>query len=89
MEELVSLSVRVTPRSSRDEVVGWRDDLLLVRLRAAPVEGQANEALRRLVAKKLGVAVSDVGIAGGATSRTKRLRIRGLETEAVRARLGR
>jgi len=86
--EFVSLSVRVTPRSSRDEVVGWREDVLLVRLRAAPVDGQANEALRRLLSKLLAVVQSDVEIMSGAASRTKRVKIRGLSEVEARERLG-
>jgi uncharacterized protein (TIGR00251 family) len=79
--------VRVTPRAGRDEIAGWRDEELLVRLRAPPVEGQANQALRRLLASRLGVAPSDIELLGGATGRTKRLRVKGLSDAEVRARL--
>jgi uncharacterized protein len=81
------LLVRVTPRSSRDEIAGWQDGLLRVRLRAPPVEGQANESLRRLLAQRLGLPVSSIELVGPSTSRTKRLRISGLTEEDVRARL--
>jgi uncharacterized protein (TIGR00251 family) len=80
------LSLRVTPRSSRD-TIEWRDGELRIRLRAAPVEGQANEALLRLLAKRLGIPQADVEIVGGATSRTKRVRVHGLDEAAVRERL--
>jgi hypothetical protein len=82
------IRVRVTPRSGRDEVVGWQGDELRVRVRAAPVEGQANEALCRLIAKHVGVPSSAVEVVGGATSRTKTLRIEGLSEDEVRVRLG-
>ena len=88
MADDVHLNVRVTPRSGRDEVAGWQDEELRVRLRAAPVEGQANEALRRLLSRTLGVALSDVEIVNGATARRKRLRIAGLTGAEVRERLG-
>lgn len=80
--------VRVTPRAGRDEVVGWRGEELRVRLRAPPVEGQANEALRRLLASKLDIAPSSIELITGATGRTKRLRVNGLSLEEVRKRLG-
>lgn len=80
--------VRVTPRSGRDEVVGWQDGALRVRLRAPPVDGKANEALRRLLAVRLGVALSAVHLVSGETSRTKRMRIEGLAEAEVRARIG-
>ena len=82
------IRVRVTPRSGRDEVVGWQGDELRVRVRAAPVEGQANEALCRLIAKHVGVPSSAVEVVGGATSRTKTLRLEGLSEDEVRVRLG-
>jgi uncharacterized protein (TIGR00251 family) len=81
------IAVHVTPRASRDEVSGWREDELRVRLRAAPVEGAANEALRRFLAKQLGVAASAVEIVGGTAARHKRVRIEGLTEDDVRARL--
>jgi uncharacterized protein (TIGR00251 family) len=83
------LSVRVTPRASRDELAGWRDGVLQVRLRAPPSEGRANEALRRLLAERLGLPPSRIEIDAGATARTKRLRIEGLDDAALAHRLGR
>jgi uncharacterized protein (TIGR00251 family) len=78
----IALDVRLTPRSARDAIEGieCRADgrtVLKVRVRAAPVEGEANEALRRLVAKALGVAPRQVELAAGAAARLKRLRISG------------
>jgi len=62
--------------------------VLKARVRAAPVEGEANEALRRLVAKALGIAPRQVDVAGGATARLKRLRISG-DAQALAATLER
>ena len=82
------ISVRVTPRSSLDELAGWQDEVLRIRLKAPPIEGRANEALCRFLASKLAIPATNVEIISGATARTKRLRIMGLSAEAVRARLG-
>jgi uncharacterized protein (TIGR00251 family) len=84
----VVIAVRVTPRSARDEVTGWQDGALRVRLRAPPVDGKANEALRRLLADRLGVALSAVTIVGGETARLKRVRVGGMDEASVRERLG-
>ena len=78
----IALDVRLTPRSARDAIEGveCRADgrtVLKVRVRAAPVEGEANEALRRLVAKALGIAPRQVELAAGPAARLKRLRIVG------------
>jgi uncharacterized protein len=81
------ITIRVTPRASRDEVVGWQDDALRVRLRAPPVDGRANESLRRLLAERLGMALSAVQIVSGETSRVKRVRVEGVSEAEVRQRL--
>src|ERR1700733_2212148 len=78
----VVLDVRLTPRSARDAIEGAerRADgrtVLKARVRAAPVEGDANEALRRLIAKELGIAPRQIACVAGATARLKRLRIAG------------
>ena len=86
--EFCVIRVRVTPHSARDELTGWQDDVLRVRVKAAPVEGQANEALCRLIAKQAGVPHSAVQVVTGATSRTKTLRIEGFTEAEARSRLG-
>lgn len=65
--------VRVTPRAARTAIEGVRDDTLLVRLTAAPVDDAANEALVELLSTALGVPKRDVRIASGGRSRTKRI----------------
>lgn len=88
MPDEALFSVRVTPRSSKDELQGWQDDTLRVRLKAPPVDGRANDALCRYLAGLLGVTPSTVTVAGGHTSRTKRLKVEGLTADEVRVRLG-
>ena len=88
MAETAVFVVRVTPRARRDEVAGWRGDELRVRLRAPPVEGQANEALRRLLASRLDLPLSSIELVTGATARLKRLRVSGLSLTEVRQKLG-
>jgi uncharacterized protein (TIGR00251 family) len=80
--------VRVQPRASRDEILGWRaDNVLGVRVTAAPVEGQASAAVARLVATALGLPRSAVTVVRGERGRDKVLRVAGLSAEEVRARL--
>ena len=69
------LNVRVTPRAPRTVVGGARDNRLLVRVTAAPVDNAANEAAVRAVADALGVSRGRVRVAAGATSRNKTLEI--------------
>ena len=81
------LAVRVTPRASRDELAGERQGALYVRLTAPPVEGRANDALRKLLARWLGVPRSRVKIAAGKRARTKTVHIAGLTAAEVLDRL--
>src|SRR3989304_2641588 len=84
MRDSALLSVWLTPRAARDEVVGWQGEELRLRLRAPPVEGQANEALRRFLARRLGLPASAIELVAGAASRHKRLRIAGLSEAGLR-----
>jgi len=86
------LAVRLTPGASADQVDGWDVDadgrpVLKVRVRARPVEGEANEALVKLLAKTLGVPRSLVVLTRGAQSRLKRVTVDNLDDETVRTRL--
>jgi uncharacterized protein len=72
-----TVEVKVTPRASRDEIVGMRDGLLAVRVTAPPVDDAANRALIKLIAKRAGVPRSRVRIASGARGRRKRIEIDG------------
>lgn len=70
------LCLRVQPRAGRDELVGASDDHLRVRITAPPVEGKANEHLRRFLAELFGVPRARVELLAGGQSRTKRWRVR-------------
>ncbi len=80
----VTFEVRVAPRASRNRVIGVQDGALKVALTAPPVDGAANEALRKLLAKALGVAKSDIQILRGDRARIKVLRVEGVDASDVR-----
>lgn len=84
----VVISVRVVPRSSRDEIAGCIGDAVKVRLRAPPVEGAANKALAAFLAEALGLRPRDVTILSGEGSRQKRVLARGVTAAAAAVRLG-
>lgn len=76
------LTVRVTPKSSVDQVAGLHEASdgalsLKVKVRAQPEKGKANKAVTAVVAKALGTAKSDVELVAGAKDRTKTLLVRG------------
>ncbi len=70
------LSLRIQPKSSRDEFVEPYGDTYKVRITAPPVDGKANAHLIAFLAKAFGVAKSAVTLEGGESSRGKLLRIR-------------
>ncbi len=74
----VTFAVHVAARASRDAIEGEHDGALKVRVTAPPVDGRANEAVRRLLAARLNVALSAVRIVAGESSRTKRVAIEGV-----------
>jgi len=83
----VTFSVRVQPRAAQDALAGVRAGALLVRLQAPPVDGRANEALARFLARVLDVPTSAVALVRGASGRDKVVRIAGTDAATVRARL--
>jgi len=80
--------VKVIPGAKADAVVGWRDGVLRIRVRAKPERGKANEAVCRLLAEAAGVSASAVSIARGVASRDKVVCVEGLDEEELRRRLG-
>lgn len=86
-DEGVVVHVHVQPGAGRSAVVGRHGDALKVRVAAPPVEGRANEATEALLAEALGVARADLEMTSGATSRTKRYRLRGVDAAEIEKRL--
>ena len=87
------LSVRLTPKSARDEIDGLEQlsdgrTVLKVRVRAVPQDGEANEALLRLLAKALHISASAVRLEAGASSRLKTVHLKG-DAETLAAGLAR
>jgi uncharacterized protein (TIGR00251 family) len=73
----------VQPRAARDAILGLRDGVVRVRVTAPPVDGKANQALVRLLARSLGVPPSAVAILRGGTGRDKLVRIVGLDVATL------
>ena len=82
------LRIHVTPRSGRDEVVGWRGDELAVRVTVPPEDGKANEAVRKIVGESLGVPKSAVTIRRGKTSRHKAVTVEGVNARDIEGVFG-
>jgi uncharacterized protein (TIGR00251 family) len=90
MEEEASVTFKVLlqPRASRDGIDGMQGDALKVKVIAPPLEGRANKALKKLLAKELGLPPSRIEIIAGQRSREKILKISGVSQEAIERALG-
>lgn len=80
-------NVRLTPRGGRDTIGAVAGNTVRVRVAAAPVGGAANEALVRLLAKRLHVGRRAVRIARGATTAHKQIEVDGVTTADALRRL--
>ncbi len=86
--DVARIEIRLTPRAGVDAFdPAGPDGILRARVRAAPVEGAANEALLRLVARTLDVPRSSVHLVGSAQSRRKLVAVEGMTAEEAHRRL--
>jgi len=81
----IVFQVRVKPRASRNAIEGEHQGALVVRLTAPPVEGEANDALVKLLASRLHAPKSAVRILSGERGRLKRVSVRGVAADDVHA----
>ncbi len=79
----VTLTIKIQPRASRNEMVRMEGGGLKIRLTAPPVDGTANEALIRFLADTFSVSKSRVEIVSGHASRDKIVRISGMSPAEV------
>ena len=81
------ISLHVYPNALRNQLVGWHDGVLGVKVAAPPVKGQANRELVAFLSRLLGVSQGSLAILKGHTSRNKLIAISGLSREEVIRRL--
>jgi uncharacterized protein len=82
------ITIRLQPRAKRNAIMDERDGVLRVSVAAAPVEGQANLALCKLISKRAGVSRGRVSVIRGERSREKVVRVEGVTPEELRRALG-
>jgi hypothetical protein len=76
-----TVSLRIQPRASKNEIIRKEDGGLKIRLTAPPVDGAANEALIRFLADTFSIPKSQVEIVSGHTARDKIVRLEGISKE--------
>lgn len=85
----IKLFVRLSPKAKREGIEGIYTDpdgaeRLKIAVSAPPVDGKANEALIKWLAKYLHIAKSAVTLTAGTTDRTKTLFIQGNPEELTK-----
>ncbi|MEE8466600.1 MAG: DUF167 domain-containing protein [Dehalococcoidia bacterium] len=81
------LKVRVQPKASRNQVLGYDEGTLRLRVTAPPIDGKANAGVIALLAKTLGVSKSKLQIVQGQSSRNKAVSVETLTEQEVRRRV--
>ncbi len=81
------ITLKATPRASRNAILGAEAEWLRVALTAPPVDGKANDAMRRFLAEVLEVPRSSVNLLSGQTARLKRFSVDGLSPQEAMAKL--
>ena len=80
--KVLTIKIKVEPRSSKSGVVGPYGDALKVKLTSPPVEGKANKELIEVLAKAFGIAKKDVEIISGQSSKNKIVKLRSMPRKA-------
>ncbi|MFC2011586.1 DUF167 domain-containing protein [Chloroflexota bacterium] len=83
IQEQANLVIQVQPNSSRNEVLGFKQEVLHIKIATPPLKGKANKELINYLSKILGIAKSQVTIQKGATSKRKMINISGLNREQI------
>jgi uncharacterized protein (TIGR00251 family) len=81
--DVCSFGVSVKTSSKNERIVGADNGLLKIEVSAPPVEGKANGAVTKLIARSLDIAPSRVSIVAGLKSKKKRIAVSGIDPEAV------
>lgn len=83
----LTFDIQVIPHASRAELVGAQNGALKIKVTAPPVEGAANEACIKLLAKELGLKKSQMEISSGAKSRKKTVMIKDINKEELETKI--
>ena len=85
--EQARFMLRVKPNAKQNQLLGFKEGVLHIRIAAPPVEGKANDALIKFLSERLGVSKSRVSIEKGLTGRTKTIVIHGLSQSQAEKQL--
>lgn len=82
------IEVKVQPRSAKNEIAGEQAGALKIKLTAAPVDGEANQALIKFLSVLLQVPKKDILLLRGESSRHKLIQIKGINMKTMLQKMG-
>jgi uncharacterized protein (TIGR00251 family) len=85
----VEIDVRVVPRAKKTAIDGVRDNAILIRVAAPPVDDAANDALIGFLSETLRLPRRSIHIVSGDRGRAKRISIDGIQVSTLKAQLSR
>jgi len=88
IEDGIKLEVKVQPRSSKNQIIGEYEGALKIKLTAAPVEGEANQALIKFLADLLSIPKRNIVLVKGESSRNKTVIVKGINKEKLLKKIG-
>ena len=80
-------NVHLKPNAKRNEITGFKDNVLYVKVTTPPHKGAANKALLKLMATELSIPKTSIEILRGHTSRNKVVTIYGISTEDLKIKI--
>ena len=83
----LTFDIQVIPHSSRAEIAGVQEGAFKVKVTAPPVEGAANEACIKLLARELGLKKSQMEISSGAKSRKKTVLVKDISKKELETKI--
>ena len=86
-DKKTTLTLHVQPNARHNEVLGFEEGILRLKIAAPPVDGKANKELIAFLSKRLGVSKGSITIDRGHTSKTKIISIAGLNRNLAIERL--
>jgi len=86
-QKRTTLTIQVQPKAKRNEVLGFEDGILRLKIAALPIEGKANKELISFLSKTLGINKSSITIDRGHTSKVKIVTILGLDRDQIYERI--
>ncbi len=77
----IQFAAAIQPRASRNQILGIHNHCLKIKLTSPPVDGAANQACIKFLAKAFGISPSRIAIVKGETSKNKIIQFEGMDSK--------